>query len=114
MATRGATVQIVYNHIPRIAAALRPACGEIVQETILAIETGAKIVGPVDTGALRASLQSDMTGDTSGQGANNTDFSVYVEYGTVHMGERPYMTPAAEAERRHFMRKMSDLEGRLE
>jgi HK97 gp10 family phage protein len=114
MASRGATVQILYNHIPRIAAALRPACGEIVQETILAIETGAKIVVPVDTGALRASIESDMTGDTSGEVATAIEYSVYVEYGTVHMAARPYMTPAAEAERRHFMRKMSDLEARLE
>jgi HK97 gp10 family phage protein len=114
VARAGATVQIVYNHIPRIATALRPACGEIVQETLFAIETGAKLVVPVDTGALRASIESEMTGDTSGQVATNIDYSVYVEYGTTKAPAQPYMTPAAEAERRHFMRRMSDLESRLE
>jgi HK97 gp10 family phage protein len=108
------TVQIVYNHFPKLTAALRPAVRTIVQETILAIETTAKIKVPVDTGALRASILSDMTGDTSGEVATNIEYSVYVEYGTVKMGAQPYMTPAAEAERRHFMRKLSDLEARLE
>lgn len=114
MASRGATVTIVYNHFPAISAAIRPAVRQIVQETCFAIETTAKIKVPVDTGALRASILSEMTGDTSGQVATGIEYSVYVEYGTVNMAARPYMTPAAEAERRHFMRKLSDLEASLE
>jgi HK97 gp10 family phage protein len=108
------SVQIVYNNFPKITAALRPAVRTIVQETIFAIETTAKIKVPVDTGALRASIQSDMTGDTSGQVSTNMEYCEFVEFGTVKMGARPYMTPAAEGERRHFMDKMKDLESRLE
>ena len=108
------TIEIVFDHFPRLAAALPEAVGTIVQETILAIETQAKIKVPVDTGALRASIQSEMTGETSGEVATNIEYAPYQEYGTSRMAATPYMTPAAEAERRHYMRKMTDLESRLE
>lgn len=108
------TIEIVYDKFPKLAAALPEAVREIVQETILAIETQAKIKTPIDTGALRASIQSEMTGETSGQVATNIEYSVYVNYGTSRMAARPFMDPAAEGERRHFMRKMTDLESRLE
>ena len=114
MASRGATIEIVFDHFPQLAAALPEAVGEIVQETILGIETQAKIKVPVDTGALRASIQSEMTGETSGMVSTNLEYSVFQEYGTVFQAGTPYMTPAAEAERRHYMRKMTDLESRLE
>ena len=114
MASRGATFTIVYNHFPRITAALRPAVGAIVQETLFAIETTAKIKVPVDTGALRASIQSEMTGDTEGMVATDIEYSVYQEYGTSKMAATPYMTPAAENERRHWLRKLSELEASLE
>jgi len=109
-----AKLEIVYNHFPQITARLRPAVRTIVQETCFAIETTAKIKVPVDTGALRASIHSEMTGDTSGMVSTNIEYSVYQEYGTVKMAATPYMTPAAENERRHWLRKLSDLEGSLE
>jgi HK97 gp10 family phage protein len=108
------TIVIEYDKFPELAARLPKAVGEIVQETILGIETQAKIKVPVDTGALRASIQSEMTGETSGQVATNIEYAPYQEYGTSRMAATPYMTPAAEAERRHFMKKMTDLESRLE
>jgi HK97 gp10 family phage protein len=108
------TVQIVYNHFPKLTAALRTAVHDIVMETCFGIETTAKIRCPVDTGALRASIHTEPLSETSGEVGTNIEYSVYVEYGTSKMGAQPYMTPAAEAERRHFMRKMSDLESRLE
>jgi HK97 gp10 family phage protein len=108
------SIEIVYDHFPQLAARLPEAVRTIVQETIFAIETGAKIKCPVDTGALRASYTSEMTGETSGQVATNIEYSVYVEWGTSRMAAQPHVTPAAEYERRHFMKKMSDLESRLE
>jgi HK97 gp10 family phage protein len=108
------SIEIVYDHFPQLAARLPEAVRTIVQETIFAIETQAKIRCPVDTGALRASIQSDMTGETSGEVATNIEYSVYQEYGTSRMAATPYMTPAAEGERRHFMKKFQDLESRLE
>jgi len=114
MASRGGTVTIVYNHFPRITAAIRPAVRVIVQETLADIEIGAKMRVPVDTGALMGSIQPEMTGETSGAVYTEIEYSVYQEYGTSRMAATPYMTPAAENERRHFMRKLGDLEASLE
>jgi HK97 gp10 family phage protein len=108
------TIEIVYDKFPALAARLPEAVREIVQETIYGIETTAKIRCPVDTGALRASIQSEMTGETSGQVGTNITYAIFVEYGTSKAPAQPYMTPAAEGERRHYMRKMTDLESRLE
>jgi hypothetical protein len=108
------TIEIVYDHFPRLSAALAPAVGKIVQETILAIETSSKIKCPVDTGALRASLHSEMTGETSGMVSTSMSYSQFVEYGTSKAAAQPYLTPAAEAERRHWLRKLGDLESSLE
>ena len=108
------SIEIVYDHFPQLAAALPEAVRTIIQETIFAIETTAKIKCPVDTGALRASIISEMTDETAGQVATNIEYAPYQEYGTSKMAATPYMTPAAENERRHFMKKMTDLESRLE
>jgi hypothetical protein len=108
------SIEIVFDHFPRLAAALAPAAREIVQETILQIETVTKLRCPVDTGALRASYTSEMTGETSGQVATNIEYAPWVEWGTTRMAAQPHVTPAAEGERRHFMRKFQDLESRLE
>jgi HK97 gp10 family phage protein len=108
------SIEIVYDHFPQLAARLPEAVRTIVQETIFAIETTAKIRVAVDTGALRASIISEMTDETAGQVATNIEYAPYQEYGTSKMAATPYMTPAAENERRHFMNKMSDLESALE
>lgn len=108
------TVSIVYNKFPDIAAKLPREVKTIVQETLYAIESTAKIRCPVDTGALRASIQSEMTSETGGQVGTNILYSIFVEYGTSRQGAQPYMTPAAESERPKFMRAMKDLESRLE
>jgi HK97 gp10 family phage protein len=106
-------VEIVYNHFPEIARKMPVACGRIVQETLFEIETFAKIVVPVDTGALRASIQTEMDSQTSGSVFTNQEYAHFVELGTSKMPARPYMTPAAEQARPKFMSKMQDLESRL-
>jgi HK97 gp10 family phage protein len=108
------TITVVSNRFAEIAAKLPQATGEVVQKTILAIETQAKIKVPVDTGALRASIQTEMETETSGVVSTNQEYAAYVEYGTVNMAARPYMTPAAEGERSHFLDAMSKLESHLE
>lgn len=108
------TVQVVFNNFPKLAAALPREVGIIVKETVLGIEETAKRAVPVDTGKLRASLQGEMTGPTSGQVGTNIEYAPYVEFGTEKMGAQPYLTPAAEVERRHYLRKMKGLESRLE
>lgn len=133
MATPVATV--TYNRFPQIAAQLPEAAGAVVEDTIYRIETRIKVgmAGPhsglvygthqasapgempaVDISNLINNTNSEMETQTSGvvhTGA--VPYAPHLEYGTVNMEARPFMTPAAEAERQHFIDEMSDLEARL-
>jgi HK97 gp10 family phage protein len=57
----------------------------------------AKELTPVDTGRLRASETYEMGADARGPYADvgtNVTYSVYVEFGTVHMAPQPAWRPA--------------------
>lgn len=126
-------VTITYNRFPQIAAKLPREAHDIVQETVLDIEgrVKAEMAGPksgrmygghqasapgeapaVDTGALISSVQTDVQG-TEGSVFTNMESAPYLEYGTSQMAPRPFFTPAAEAARPDFERKMRNLEDRL-
>ena len=126
-------VTLTHNRFPELARALPREVGEIVEETVLDIETNIKIgmasshngewygshqasapgeMPAIDTGALAASIQTDVTG-TKGTVYTNQEYAEFLEYGTVNMEARPYFTPAAEAARGPFLRKLRALESRL-
>lgn len=106
-------VTIVSNRFPELARKLPQAARQIVTETTAEVEEYAKTVVPVDTGALRASIQSEVTG-TEGTVYTDQSYAEFVEFGTVNMAAQPYMTPAGEAARQGFDRKLRDLESRLD
>jgi len=57
------------------------------------IEKRAKYFVPVDTGKLKGSIEiKDIPGGKSI--GPNTDYDVYVEFGTSRMAAQPYMRPA--------------------
>ena len=126
-------VTLTHNRFPEIIRALPREAGEIVEETVLDIETQIKVgmasshngewygshqasapgeMPAIDTGALAASIQTDVQ-KTKGTVYTNMEYSEFLEYGTVNMEARPYMTPAAEAARGPFLRKLRNLESRL-
>lgn len=108
-----AVVTIRFNHFAKIAAQLPDEADAIVQEHALRVEAGAKIDVPVDTGTLKNSIQTEPERKASWVVYTNQDYAIFQEYGTVKMGARPYMTPAAERVRPLFVRAMQQLEGRL-
>ena len=80
---------------PRIGA----AGSAVLRRTALAIEADAKALAPVDTGALRASISTTITGDgrsgrMSAEIGPTVEYGVYQEYGTSVMAGQPYMGPA--------------------
>ena len=126
-------VTLTHNRFPEIIRALPREAGEIVEETVLDIETQIKVgmasshngewygshqasapgeMPAIDTGALAASIQTDVQ-RTKGTVYTNSEYAEFLEYGTVNMEARPYMTPAAEAARGPFLRKLRALESRL-
>lgn len=126
-------VTLTHNRFPEIIRALPRETGEIVEETVLDIETNIKVgmasshngewygshqasapgeMPAIDTGALAASIQTDVQG-TKGTVYTNQEYAEFLEYGTSNMEARPYMTPAAESARAPFLRKLRALESRL-
>lgn len=128
-------VTVTTNRFPDIARRLPLEAGEIVEETIARIEerikvgmAGAKsgrLYGPhqasapgempaMDTTNLAGNINSEMETATSGVvHTGSVDYAVHLEYGTVNMAARPFMTPAAEMERPEFVRRVQELEARL-
>ena len=56
----------------------------------------AKRIAPVDTGNLRSSISPRPVDATTAEVVSNTNYSVFVEYGTRRMAPRPHMRPALE------------------
>ena len=59
-------------------------------------ETYAKRLCPVDTGNLRNSITHQQYDDHTEIIGTNVEYAPFVELGTVKMGARPYLRPAAE------------------
>lgn len=95
-------VKVLFNHLPRIKAAMPGAIAQTVSEAAHKCETYAKDVTPVDTGALRASIQAKKLAETEWEIAPNTEYAIYVEFGTRKMAAQPYMRPAAEKIRKEY------------
>lgn len=90
----------------RVSRALRKAAFDI--------ERDAKAFAPVDTGALRNSIGTDLTGD--GRSASMTadigptvDYAVYQEYGTSRMPPHAFMGPAFDRHAGEFVEAVADV-----
>lgn len=124
------------DRIPEIVAEAEVRATEVVTGTCMAIEAGAKrnliANGSVVTGNLVGSIEASVIG-IEGEVGTAVLYAPYVEYGTGERGAesdfegkpgdiiyssgwpgmsaRPYLTPAAEAERAPFYAEMSRVYG---
>ena len=83
--------------LDQAADAVGEALGTAVQKTAHDIEATAKAAAPVDTGALRNSISTEVTGGTGDVTAvvgPTVEYGGYVELGTSRMGPQPYLAPA--------------------
>ena len=60
------------------------------------VAENARAICPVDTGTLRASIGTSVSGNTA-QVYAGADYAVYVEMGTYKMAAQPFLTPALAA-----------------
>ena len=129
---------VEFNRLPEIARRLPQEVRDVIQETILEIETDLKAemaepkhgalyprgygthqasapgeVPAVDYGILINSVQTTMERDDLGLVYEGTEYAEVLEYGSVHMAPRPHMTPAADRARPKFSERMRGLEDRL-
>lgn len=89
-------VKVTKNKLGGYARGLKPRIAAAVQATASDIETYAKVLAPVSTGALRDSITAQSDGDLSAVVGSDLDYAVYQEYGTSRMPAQPFLTPATD------------------
>lgn len=87
--------------IDNAAKSIGPTGAAVVQKAALDVEATAKAFAPVDTGALRNSIGTDVHGDASSRVVlavigPTVEYGPYVEFGTSRMAPRAFMGPALD------------------
>jgi phage protein, HK97 gp10 family len=81
---------------------MEPLAAAAVSKAVSDVEGHAKDHAPVDTGALKNSIQGRSTGALSGEVGVGVEYGIFQEFGTYKMAAQPFMTPAAEEVRPSF------------
>lgn len=68
----------------------------------------AQVKAPVDTGALKNSIDADVQG-LSFEVGSGIEYAVYQELGTSEQPAQPYLAPAFDEVETGFVRSVSDL-----
>lgn len=83
---------------------------DLVKETAYKIEADAKRLAPVDTGRLRASINTDFEKDgLAAEIGTNVEYAEFVEDGTSKSPAQPYMKPAAFKNEEPFVEGMKKI-----
>ena len=81
----------------KAAAEVKVKAGRIITKTAYDIAGDAKRLAPVDTGHLKSSISTDVSGDRlSAEIGPTADYGHYVEEGTSRMAGQPYLRPATD------------------
>jgi len=101
------------NDLPRIASRIEKALSQLVKKHAFGIEARAKQLAPVDTGLLRNSLQTKVDGPLKATVGTNVSYAEYQEFGTRHQKGKPFLTPAADEQKKEFEKDVRNLERSL-
>jgi HK97 gp10 family phage protein len=83
---------------------------EIVRTTAFEVEQKAKMLAPVDTGALKNSLKAEEhTGPLSWWVHDGMNYGIFNEIGTSRMAAHPFMVPAVEGVRQKWIERWREL-----
>src|SRR5688500_16800518 len=95
------------NDLPRIASRINKALSNLVRKHAFQIEAKSKLLAPVDTGLLRNSVQTTVNGLKATVGTN-VEYAPYQEFGTRHQKGKPFLTPAADEQKKEFERDVKN------
>lgn len=105
----GFELVIVFDRTAELKGRARTRAGQIVAKTAHDIESLAKQRAPVDTGALKNSIQARQVAPFNWEVGVGVAYGPYVEFGTSKMAAQPYLTPAVEAVRGPFAAALAEL-----
>lgn len=91
---------VAYSARVRTGAGRLGAAGSAaLRRAAYAIQADAQALAPVDTGALRSSISTTVTGDgrfgaMAAEIGPTVEYGIYQEFGTSTQAGQPYLTPA--------------------
>jgi HK97 gp10 family phage protein len=103
----------ISNTLGRVPPLLRGEATRITGQALRLGEAAAKGRAPVDTGYLRSSIGTRMTGPYSGTLEAKANYAGYVEYGTRRMREQPFMRPGEKVIADFVAREWGSLERKV-
>lgn len=127
-------VRTTYNHIPRIAASIRPTVSQVVRKTAFDFEAEVKgemrspksgrMYGShqasapgeapaVDMGLLINSIQTQHPTDLTSTVGTNVEYAPGLEFGSRRVAARPVWRPVAEKMKKPFVQAITYVLQRL-
>lgn len=107
--------QVVVD-LTRASGTVGEKASAVVRKSAFDIETTSKILAPVDTGALRNSIGTDIVGEgtspvVEAQIGPTVNYGAYVEFGTSRMAPKAYMGPALDRHAPGFVAALEQIAG---
>lgn len=96
----------IKSNIGNIAIDKKGKIQDVVNDTLLNIQAGAKLRSPVDTGHLKRNINVEKIDDLNGKVSTRVEYAPFVEFGTSKSPAQPFLFPAAEDERPEFLAKI--------
>ena len=81
---------------------------ELVRNAAYKIEAEAKRACPVDTGNLRASINTQVS-DYEAAIGTNVEYAAFIQFGTKKRGATPYLYPALKQVQPEFEERLRDI-----
>ncbi len=102
------TIDVVRNDFPRIGGKLGRHVEDTVAWAVMQTVAVAAPLTPVDTGALRANVSTQVSGE-SGTVTWGQEYAAYVEMGTYKMAPQPFAGPAVDQVGPQFVARLATL-----
>lgn len=84
---------------------------KVVRKSTFAIERGAKLRAPVDTGFLRNSITSEFEGGgLVSEVGPEANYGIFIELGTHRMAAQPYLGPAFDEVEPSFLAAIAQVD----
>jgi HK97 gp10 family phage protein len=99
MSKASVSVSLDTRVLSRAAELTNQKLGDALQTLADEIVAEAKANAPVDTGALRDSLEATITGELEIEVHDGVSYGIFQEYGWKNGPAQPFLTPAVEKAR---------------